>query len=294
MEQRMTVSAVKVSGLDRTQGTFHLDSIDFELPTGLVMGFVGPNGSGKTTTIKALLGMLRPDSGTIELFGGEAPGAASTKERIGVVLDQPFVSPEWKVGSLTRRVGQFFTGWDDTVFHHLLGRFQLGASAVVGTLSRGEGVKLSLAMALAHHPELLILDEPTSGLDPVSRADLVDVIREFMVDPTHSILFSTHITSDLDSLADLILVIEGGRVAYSGTLDGLHEEFAMVHGTEQLTPAAVGSVLGLQRTGSRFDGLIRSDATALFGPSTVIDAASTDDVVVHLARRGRAQQENQS
>ena len=290
----MTASAVKVTGLDRTQGTFHLDSIDFELPTGLVMGFVGPNGSGKTTTIKALLGMLRPDSGTIELFDGETPGAASTKERIGVVLDQPFVSPEWKVGSLTRRVGRFFTGWDGAVFRDLLERFRLDPSAVVGTLSRGEGVKLSLAMALAHHPELLILDEPTSGLDPVSRADLVDILREFMVDETHSILFSTHITSDLDSLADLILVIDGGRIAYSGTLDGLHEEFAMVHGTEQLTPAAAGSVLGLQRTGSRFDGLIRSDATALFGPSTVIDAASTDDVVVHLARRGRAQQENNS
>jgi ABC-2 type transport system ATP-binding protein len=291
MEKHMTASAVSVTGLDRTQGTFHLDSVDFELPTGLVMGFVGPNGSGKTTTIKAILGMLRPDSGRIQLFDDQVPGAPSTKERIGVVLDQPFVSPDWKVGSLTRRVGRFFAGWDDALFRDLLRRFRLSESAAVATLSRGEGVKLSLALALAHHPELLILDEPTSGLDPVSRADLVDIMREFMIDPTHSILFSTHITSDLDSLADLILVIDDGRVAYSGTLDGLHEEFAMVHGSEQLTPAATNSVLGLRRTGGRFDGLIRSDSTALFGPSTVIDAASTDDVVVHLAR---AQQENHS
>jgi ABC-2 type transport system ATP-binding protein len=290
----MTASAVTVTGLGRTQGAFHLDSLDFELPTGLVMGFVGPNGSGKTTTIKAVLGMLQPDSGRIELFDDQAPGDAAVAERIGVVLDQLFVTPEWKVGSLSRRVGRFYSGWDNALFHGLLERFGIGASAQIGTLSRGEGVKLALAMALAHHPELLILDEPTSGLDPVSRADLVDVLREFMVEPTHSILFSTHITSDLDHLADLILVIDDGRIAYSGTLDGLREEFAMVHGTEQLTPAAANSVLGLRRTGGRFDGLIRADATPLFGPSTVIDTASTDDVIVHLARRGATQKENPS
>lgn len=290
----MNDTAVKVTALERSMGSFHLDSVDFELPTGLVMGFVGPNGSGKTTTIKAILGMLAPDAGRVELFDGEAPGTAGVKERVGVVLDLPFVSPDWKVGSLTRRVGAFYSNWDDALFNDLLGRFGIGASARVETLSRGEGVKLSLAMALAHHPELLILDEPTSGLDPVSRADLVDILREFMVDPSHSILFSTHITSDLDSLADLILVIDAGQIAYSGSIDGLREEFAMVHGTEQLTPAARDTVLGLRRTGGRFDGLIRAEATPLFGPTTVIDPATTDDVIVHLARRGTTQQESAS
>lgn len=286
----MTVSAVKATGLARTQGAFHLGPLDIELPTGLVMGFVGPNGAGKTTTIKALLGMLQPDSGRIRLFDDQATGTASTAERIGVVLDQLHVRPEWRVGSLTPRVGPFFASWDDEVFQGFLDRFALSKDEHIAKLSRGEGVKLSLAMALSHHPELLILDEPTSGLDPVSRADVVDLLREFMVDPSHSILFSTHITTDLDSLADLILVIDSGRIAYSGTLDGLQEEFAMVHGTEQLTPAAAGSVLGLRRTGGRFDGLIRSDDTPRFGPSTVIDPASTEDVVVHLARHGATQE----
>jgi ABC-2 type transport system ATP-binding protein len=294
MEQRMTATAVKVTGLEKSMGAFHLDSVDLELPTGLVMGFVGPNGSGKTTTIKAILGMLAPDAGKVELFDGEAPGTARTKERIGVVLDLPFVSPDWKVESLTWRVGGFYSSWDDALFRDLLGRFSIDVSARVETLSRGEGVKLSLAMALAHHPDLLVLDEPTSGLDPVSRADLVDILREFMVDPAHSILFSTHVTSDLDSLADLILVIDAGQIAYSGSIDGLHEEFAMVHGTEPLTPAARDSVLGLRRTGARFDGLIRAEAMPLFGSTTVIDAASTDDVIIHLARRGATRKENLS
>jgi ABC-2 type transport system ATP-binding protein len=294
MEHNMTETAIAATGLVRTQGTFRLDSIGFELPTGLVMGFVGPNGAGKTTTIKSLLGMLQLESGAITLFEGDAPGSASSKERIGVVLDLPFVSPDWKVGSLTRRVGPFYAQWDETLFRGFIDRFGLNPEAKVETLSRGEGVKLSLALALSHHPELLILDEPTSGLDPVSRADFVDVIREFMVDPTHSVLFSTHITSDLDSLADLILVIDKGRVAYSGTLDGLKEAFAMVHGTEILPPETADSILGLRRDGGRFDGLIRAEATSLFGPTTVIDSATTDDVVVHLARRSPTVKENAS
>lgn len=191
-------------------------------------------------------------------------------------------------------MGRFFPTWDDDLFRSLLDRFDVTRHARVGTLSRGQGVKLSLAVALAHHPELLVLDEPTSGLDPVSRADLVDLLRDFMVDETHSVLFSTHVTSDLDSLADLMLVIDDGRIAYSGTLDALREEFAMVHGTEQLSAEAEQAVLGLRRTGARFDGLIRTPSSPLFGPTTVIDTATTDDVVVHLARRDTLQQHREA
>ena len=288
----MSTSAITVTGLSRAQGTFRLESLGFELPTGFVMGVVGPNGAGKTTTIKSILGMLAPDSGSITLFDGDAPGSAAANERIGVVLDQPFVAPDWTVAGVERRLAKFYSAWDAAAFAALLDRFALDRDARVETLSRGQGVKLSMAIALAHHPELLILDEPTSGLDPVSRADLVDVLREFMVDERHSILFSTHITTDLDSLADLILVIDSGRVAYSGTLDGLQEEFAMVRGTEPLDAQAASRVMGLRSTGTRFEGLIRADDTALFGPTTIIDTASTDDVVVHLARRGAAEQEN--
>ncbi|GAB2612335.1 ABC transporter ATP-binding protein [Pseudactinotalea suaedae] len=281
----MTSTAISVRGLTHTQGAFRLDEVDLELPTGLVMGFVGPNGAGKTTTIRALLGMLQPDAGSVELLDGQRPGTAAVNARVGAVLDQPFLSPDWKVSSLHRHVGRFSPTWDDELFRSLLDRFDVARDSRIGTLSRGQGVKVSLAVALAHHPELLVLDEPTSGLDPVSRADLVDLLRDFMVDERHSVLFSTHITSDLDSLADLMLVIDSGRIEYSGTLDELREEFAMVHGTEQLSDEAASAILGLRRTGARFDGLIHTASTPLFGPTTVIDAATTDDVVVHLARR---------
>lgn len=287
----MTNLAIAAHGLSHSQGDFDLRGIDFELPTGLVMGFVGPNGSGKTTTIRALLGMFRPNSGSIGLLGGRTAGSTAAKQRTGVILDLPFVSPDWAVSSLAFRVGRFFSDWDDAYFTELLAQFGIDNTGTVGELSRGEGVKLSLAMALAHRPELLILDEPTSGLDPVSRADLIDILRDFMVDETHSILFSTHITSDLDSLADLILVIDDGRIEYSGTLEGLRDEFAMVHGTEPLSAEAERSILGLTRSGTRFDGLIRAESTPLFGPTTVVDTATTDDVVVHLARRTTARKD---
>lgn len=288
----MTATAVRARGLSSARGTFRLHSLDFELPTGLVMGFVGPNGAGKTTTLRSLLGLLPTPAGQVELFDGLAPGSAASHERIGVVLDQPSVSPDWRVAGLNRRLGRFYASWDAQRFGELLARFDLDPTARVGTLSRGQGVKLSLALALAHHPSLLVLDEPTGGLDPVSRADVVDLLREFVVDETHSVLFSTHITSDLDNLADLILVIDSGRLAYSGSLEGLHEEFAVVRGAEELSDEANRTVLGLRRNGSRFEGLIRTTATPLFGPSTVIDTASTDDVVVHLARNGQTRQES--
>lgn len=290
----MTSTAISVRGLTHTQGAFRLDDVDLELPTGLVMGFVGPNGAGKTTTIRSLLGMLRPDAGSVELFDGLAPGSPEVSSRVGVVLDQPFLSPDWSVASLSRRVGRFFDTWDEECLRSLLDRFGIARAARVGTLSRGQGVKLSLAVALAHRPELLVLDEPTSGLDPVSRADLVDLLRDFMVDETHSVLFSTHITSDLDSLADLMAVVDGGRIRYAGTLERLREEFAMVRGTEDLSPEANRAVLGLRRTGSRFDGLIRTDSTPLFGPTTLIEDATTDDVVVHLARSDRHEHQEAS
>jgi ABC-2 type transport system ATP-binding protein len=284
--------AVRATGLTVRAGDFLLGGIDVEVPTGYVVGLVGPNGAGKTTTIKALLGMIGRHSGRVELFGEESASPAVTNDRIGVVLDRPFLSPEWRVDQIGRLIGRFYRAWDADRFASLVGELRLPARARVGALSRGEGMRLSFALATCHDPRLLVLDEPTSGLDPVARAELIEHLREFMVDETHSVLFSTHITSDLDGIADFIQVIDRGRSIYRGTLEDLHAEFALVRGIGNPGPQAERAVLGLRRTSTGFEGMIRMSDSHLFGTDTDMSAVTTDDVVVHFARSGGARGEN--
>ncbi|UFU06304.1 AAA family ATPase [Ruania halotolerans] len=177
-------------------------------------------------------------------------------------------------------MGPFYPAWDGDRFDHLLDQLLVPKRERVGDLSRGEGIKLSLATALAQQPELLILDEPSSGLDPASRRQIADLIRDFMVDPSHAVLFSTHITTDLENLADEIMVLVAGEVAHHGPLIDLPEQFAMARGSG--TPPS-GPLIGLQAARAQWSAMIRLQDSAAFGPEVVIDAASIDDVVVHLA-----------
>ncbi|WP_439692339.1 ABC transporter ATP-binding protein [Curtobacterium sp. SP.BCo] len=284
MEPSLTDTAITIRSLHRQQGAFALRDVDVTVPTGLVTGLVGPNGAGKTTLVKTVLGLVGAESGSVSLFGGARPTDPVVRDRIGVVLDQVTAAPEWRVGSIGRYVGLLFDRWDDRRFRELLDRYGVPVGNRVGGLSRGQSVKLSLAMALAHQPDLLVLDEPSSGLDPVARRDLADTIREFVLDPDHTVLFSTHITEELDDLADHLVVLDAGRVAYEGGVDELHEQFAVVRGAGPFPEVAAPSTIGLRRDGTgRWEGLIRAGDTAWFGPDVVIDQASTDDVVVHFA-----------
>lgn len=275
----MTDSILRIDGLRVQRRSFAVDDVSFAVERGTVTGLVGPNGAGKTTTIRALLGLLTPDAGDIEVLGQPA-GSPDALARIGVVLDQPTAAPEWRVASIGRRLSPFYPAWDQQRFEALLDRLGVPREQRVSELSRGQGVKLSLSTALAQQPELLILDEPSSGLDPASRREIGDLIREFMVDPEHAVLFSTHITTDLDELADDLLVLVNGRVAYDGRFADTVDEFAMVRGAGA---PPTGEVLGLERRGEQWSALIRTTRMADFGPETVIDAASVDDIVIHLA-----------
>lgn len=289
METTLTEAAVVIRGLQKSRGAFSLRDVDLRIPTGFITGLVGPNGAGKTTLIKSLLGLVEPDAGTVSLFGNEPAGSVATRNRIGVVLDRITAAPEWHAGSIGRSIGALYAQWDEPFFAELLRRFEVPTGNRVDALSRGQTVKLSFAMALAHHPDLLVLDEPSSGLDPSARRDLSDAIREFMLDPEHTVLFSTHITSDLDDLADHVVVLNAGEIAYAGMLDELHERFAVVRGQAPFPDGARSSTIGLRLEPSgRYEGLIQAENTAWFGPETVIDSATTDDVVVHLAEQARA------
>jgi ABC-2 type transport system ATP-binding protein len=275
----MTDPMATVKDLRVRRSTFEIDGISLTLPRGSVVGLVGPNGAGKTTTIRSLLGLVLPDGGAVEILGRPA-GDPAALARTGVVLDQPTAAPEWRVDSLGRRIGSFYPGWEESRFRDLLDRLHVPQTQRVSELSRGQGVKLSLAMALAQHPEVLILDEPSSGLDPASRRQIGDLIREFMLDENRAVLFSTHITTDLDSLADELVVLVDGRVAYHGALPDVAEEFAMARGSG---PVPDGPLIGTDRSGEQWSALIRLTDSAAFGPDVVIDTASIDDIVIHLA-----------
>ncbi|GAA1487655.1 ABC transporter ATP-binding protein [Brachybacterium sacelli] len=275
----MNDPAVRIGHMAVQRPGFAIRDLSLSLHAGSVLGLVGPNGAGKTTTIRALLGLLAPDAGTVRVLG-QAPGARSALARTGVVLDEPTAAAEWSVASLGRRLGPFYPGWDQERFTGLLEELSVPSDRPVGDLSRGQGVKLSVATALAQGPDLLILDEPSSGLDPSSRRRIGDLIREFMVDPAHTVLFSTHITTDLVDLADELVVLVDGAIAHQGTLDSVAEEFAMARGSG---PPSSGPVLGLQQSGAQWSALIRMRDSAAFGPEVVIDDASIDDVIIHLA-----------
>ena len=276
-------SAIRLDAVVRQQGTFTLGPLDMTVPAGMVTGFVGPNGAGKTTAIKAMLGMVGIDAGSISVLDG-APGAR--RDRIGVVLDAVALPREWTAVSAARNLERFYPDWDRDLLDDLLTRLDVPARVKVKDLSRGQGVKLQLALALAHRPELLILDEPTSGLDPVARLEVLDILRDFLIAEGRTVLFSTHITSDLERIADHLRVIGAGRTRFAGTLPDLVEQWAMARGpVSALTPEAEAALVGTRRNGAgAFAGLIRTADTAVFGPDVLIEPPSIDEAVVAMTR----------
>ena len=275
--------AIDMRGVTRHQGSFTLGPLDLRVPTGEVLGFVGPNGAGKTTTIKTLLGIVPTDSGSLRVLGGPPDRAMA---RTGVALDSPTLAPGWSAPQAAKALQRFYPTWNTQTFTTLLTRFEVPTHTRVKDLSRGEGLKLSLALALAHDPDLLVLDEPTSGIDPVARLDILDVLRDFMVDPTHSILFSTHITSDLERIADRLHVIARGHTVFEGTLDELGEQWAIARAPrEDLDTRARSALVGARTTRSgTVEALVATTDTALLPRSAVLDEVTLDEAVAAFTR----------
>lgn len=212
---------INVSHARKSYGGFLLDVDELVVPRGCVMGLIGGNGAGKTTTIKAIMGLISLDAGEITLLGRRVVKGSSLieeKKRVGVIFDTCPFPAELTVGDVSRLGEAAYLNWDAKVFEELAGRFGLGWDKAVKELSRGMGMKLQLAFALAHDPDLLILDEPTAGLDPLARVELLDLVRERMNDD-RGVLISTHITSDLERIADYVTCINDGRVAFSEDIE---------------------------------------------------------------------------
>lgn len=221
---------IEATGLTKHYEGFSLDGVDLTVDDGEVVGFVGKNGAGKSTTIKALLGLIGIDAGEARLLGQVSTGgglAPEVRERIGVVFDTVSVPPHLKVGDVGRLYGRAFRTWEGHAFARRLKDFGLDAGKQVKELSRGMGMKLSLACALSHGSSLLILDEATAGLDPMAREEVLDMLRDFVAAPGRAILMSSHITSDLERIADRVVCIDEGRIVFDLAKDAITDEMGV-------------------------------------------------------------------
>lgn len=220
------MNVLEVRELRKTYPAFTLKGVSLDVSQGAIVGFIGRNGAGKSTTLKSVLGLVHPDGGTVRAFGLDyAANEAAIRRRIGVVLGGIDFYPKKRVGVITDVTRRFYSNWDEKKYRHYLELFAIDESKRVDQLSSGMKVKYMIALALSHGAELLLLDEPTSGLDPVSRDELVELFRHIVADGTRSILFSTHITSDLEKCASHIAFIKDGEMLYNGGAADFRERF---------------------------------------------------------------------
>jgi ABC-2 type transport system ATP-binding protein len=265
---------------------FALRDLSFELPTGYVMGLIGANGAGKTTTIRCLLGMRPFDTGEIELLGHRVPGPVALRQDVGVVLDHAFLVGDWRLAEVERTLRPFYDRWDGARYRQLLDEFGLDLRAKVKELSRGMAMKLMIAVALSHQARLLVFDEPTSGLDPVARDELIGIIGDFLVDEGHSVLFSTHITSDLDRIGDYLTIIHGGRVVRTGAKDEVLESYRVVRGGPDDLSDLVGvQLIGVRRTPTGAQALVPVEEADLLGGHVLVEAPTLEEIAVHIGAR---------
>ena len=225
--------ALTVSGLTKTYPDFVLDGVSLCVPSGSIVGLIGENGAGKSTTLHAALGLIGRDAGQVSLLGRDTMDNA-VREQLGVVFDGSNYPESLSPAKIGRVLKNIYRTWDDSAYSGLLRQFSLPAGKPLRQFSRGMKMKLALSAALAHHPKLLILDEATSGLDPIVRDDLLDLLLDFVQDEAHSVLVSSHITSDLEKIADYIVFLHEGRVVFSKAKDELTERYGILKcGTAQ-------------------------------------------------------------
>lgn len=278
-------NAINVNGLKKKYKQFLLDSISFDVPKGYITGFIGPNGSGKTTTIKSILSYIRPDEGKIHVLDEEVKEGNAYLEKIGVVMDAAFLVKDWSVKDVEKSLAPFYCNWDSKVFHEYLQRFKIHETLKVKELSRGMTVKLMIAAALSYGAELLVLDEPTSGLDPVAREEICEILQEFVRDEKHSVFFSTHITSDLEEIADYIIFLINGKIVYKGEKDQLMENYLLIKGgKKELQSLDQEKLIGLRTHATGFEAVILKEDTTHLKEQLIMEPISLEKLIIFFNR----------
>ncbi|MEK3790488.1 ABC transporter ATP-binding protein [Paenibacillus sp. FSL R7-0204] len=277
--------ALDIRNLNKKYPNFQIKDVSFQLEQGYIMGFIGVNGAGKTTTIKSILNMVQADSGEISILGKNiAEHETELKQDIGCAFGDIDFYTRSRLKTLTGITKKFYKNWSDETYYSYLNRFKLDENKKIAELSTGMKVKYSLTLALSHGARLLILDEPTSGLDPVSRDDLLDIFQELIMGGEISILFSTHITSDLERCADYITFIEQGQIVASSEKNEFKESYRLLSGSESQLNEVKGKLISCKINSFGFTGLIHTrDLDPAWTFSTAIP--TLDDIMIYFAKK---------
>ncbi|PEM27599.1 ABC transporter ATP-binding protein [Bacillus pseudomycoides] len=283
---------VELKNVSKTYNRFSLKNASFNIKKGFVTGFIGANGAGKSTTIKLIMDLISKDSGDIKVFGKDyQKDQVSIKERIGFVYDDNNFYEDMTVHQLKKFIAPAYKKWDENLFQSYIRNFELPTNIKMKKMSKGMKMKTSLAFALSHHAEFIIMDEPTSGLDPVFRREILDILYDLMVDQDKTIFFSTHITTDLDRIADYIVFIHNGKIVFEKDMHSISEEYAIVKGdTALLTPKIREQLIGIRETNIGFEALTSNTlhTHTQLGNDVLIEEATLEDIM-YYTKKGNIQ-----
>jgi len=262
-----------------------LDDVSFSIKKGFVTGFIGANGAGKSTTIKLLMKLLRKDSGNIAIFGlDQDKHNQEIKERIGFVYDENCFYDTLSIRELRKIIAPMYQKWNDNLFYKYLDQFSLPEKQPIKNFSKGMKMKMAILFAISHDPEFIIMDEPTSGLDPVFRREVLELLHEIMLDDQKTIFFSTHITTDLDRIADYITYIHKGKILFSKEREELLTEYGIVKGSNDLLDRdTVKEFVSIRKTNVGFEALTScvKKTKDIFGDEVLIEKPSLEDIMYY-------------
>lgn len=276
---------LSIENLCKRYETFELKNVSFSLESGYIMGFIGSNGAGKTTTLKSALNLVRKDGGSVSMFGKDfTQNEIELKQQIGFVFGGVDYYLKNRIRNITDVASRFYAHWDGDTYKAYMRRFGIDDGKKVEELSHGMRVKYSLALALSHNAKLLLLDEPTSGLDPVARDDLLELFQELIEDGGRSILFSTHITSDLEKCADYITYIKNGSIIESCAKDDLIASYRMVQGTREQLKEFLPALVSYKEHSFGFTGLIRT-ADLKNSEGLAVERPSIEEIMIYHEKK---------
>ncbi|MBK3494184.1 ABC transporter ATP-binding protein [Viridibacillus sp. YIM B01967] len=279
-------NVVELKNVTKKFKGFSVKNIDLQVKQGFVTGFIGANGAGKSTTIKMMMNLLKPDAGEVKLFGLDyKTHEKAIKERIGFVYDGNIFFEGLNLKDIKRIVAPAYKQWDDTLFYQYVEQFKLPLNKAIKTFSKGMQMKASLAIALSHHAELIIMDEPTAGLDPIFRRELLDLLQELMIEGNRTIFFSTHITTDLNRIADYIAFMQNGELVFNQSIHDVAENYALVKGGLNLLDSDTEKAfVHVHRASTGFEALTDNIKAVknTFGDTVVFERASLEDIMYYL------------